>query len=128
MANIHVLTQDGSNYSFLFHVAVPGGVNASGIAWSTVLVNHAKLGGRTGLGSVLPAGDGTAGTVSAAELAAIVAGTILEVPYTWNPQADFEQLSGPNQQAAVDLVYAQVTQARLNDLAHQLNRFGLTLT
>jgi len=128
MANIHVLEQQGNAYRFAFHVAVPVGNNSSGIAWATAYVNHAKLSSGAAPASLLPTGDGTAGTISAAELAAIAAGTTLEVVYTWPTDAAFEGLSGANQQALVDAVYSQVTTAQLNILAQQLRRFGLMLT
>lgn len=77
MANYHVLTGsgDGNSFTVVFHVAVPGvGNNRAGVQWRTALVNS-KLGGTT----VLVDGDGSGGTVSAAEKAQIQAGAVFEV-------------------------------------------------
>lgn len=77
MADYHVLTgsADGNAFTVVFHLPVPGaGNNRAGVQWRTALVNSG-LGGRT----VLPDGDGTGGTVSAAEKAGIEAGAVHEV-------------------------------------------------
>lgn len=77
MADYHVLTgsADGNSFTVVHHVPVPGsGNNRAGVQWRTALVNSG-LGGKT----VLPDGDGTGGTISAAEKAAITSGALYEV-------------------------------------------------
>lgn len=77
MADYHVLTgsADGNAFTVVFHVPIPGaGTNRAGVPWRTALVNSG-LGGKT----ALPDGDGTGGTVSAAEKAQVAAGAVYEV-------------------------------------------------
>lgn len=77
MADYHVLagSPDGNSFLVVHHVPVPGaGNNRAGVPWRTALVNSG-LGGKT----VLPDGDGTGGTVGAAEKAQILAGAVYEV-------------------------------------------------
>ena len=69
MANIHIRTVDGSEVATIMHFAVPAANNAAGVGWQVIA---AQVFGKT----VLPDGDGTAGTISAAEKAAIVAGSV----------------------------------------------------
>ncbi len=74
MANIHVLDRQGNGWRVAVHIAVPAGNNAAGLAWATALLRSGN-GGTT----VLPDGDGTGGTVSAAEKTSVTNGTVLEV-------------------------------------------------
>ncbi len=73
MADMHVLIGNGRQWRVAMHFAVPAGNNTAGVSWSDALANS-ELGGAT----VLPDGDGTGGTVSAAEKTSIESGTILE--------------------------------------------------
>lgn len=74
MANIHVLDRQGAGFRCAVHIAVPAGNNNAGTAWSAALVRSGNGGTTT-----LPDGDGTGGTVSAAEKTSIAGGTVLEV-------------------------------------------------
>lgn len=75
MTDVHVLRRTTpGRYQLVMHFPVPAGNNAAGVLWSAVLVNSG-LGGKT----VLPDGDGTGGSISAAEKATIANGTIYEV-------------------------------------------------
>jgi hypothetical protein len=74
MARCHVLTAANGLTTVVFHIAVPAGNNAVGTPWPEVVVNSG-IGGTTSL----PSGDGTGGTIAAAELAQIEAGTVFEV-------------------------------------------------
>ena len=123
MSNIHVLDHQGGTYRLIFHVAVPVGNNSAGVAWNTALLNSLKGGT-----SVLKSGDGSAGTIAAAELSSIQAGNTLEIVYAFNPTAAFEGESGAAQQADLDALYSFITGGQLTALSAQLKWWGLTLT
>ena len=77
MANIHVLESPApGRYRVVYHVAIPASNNPAGVAWRTAVVNSRDA---TRPVSVLPDGDGTDGTISAAEKAQIVSGAVYEV-------------------------------------------------
>lgn len=123
MANLHILTSDArtAEVAAVAHVAVPVGNNAAGIAWRTAVV-RSGLGGRT----VLPDGDGTGGTISAAEKTGIVTdGSLYEEPVTLRPAS----VPSGNQAALnayMDAVYSEVSSRVLARLAVQLNYYGAT--
>ncbi len=78
MADIHVLRGDGTTgpqayHKLVFHFPVPDNSNQAGISYRDALVNSG-LGGTTDL----PDGDGTDGTISAAEKTQIEAGELYE--------------------------------------------------
>lgn len=75
MANVHVLQQlSPGRFRVVYHIAVPATNNAAGVPWKTCVA--ANLTNPT---SVLPDGDGTNGTISAAEKALIASGAIYEL-------------------------------------------------
>ena len=77
MANIHVLESPApGRFRVVYHVAVPATNNPAGVAWRTAVVNSRDA---TRPVTVLPDGDGTKGTISAAEKAQIVSGEVYEV-------------------------------------------------
>jgi len=74
MANTHILEQIKPNvFRVALHIPIPSANNNSGVNWQTALINSG-----TGGTTVLKDGDGTAGTISAAEKAQIVAGSLYE--------------------------------------------------
>ena len=73
MAHLHVLETTDTGGTLVVHVAIPATNNSVGLAWRTALT-RSGLGGAT----VLPDGDGTQGTVSAAEKVDIVSGAVYE--------------------------------------------------
>jgi hypothetical protein len=81
MANTHVLEQTApGRFRVVYHVAIPATNNAAGVAWRAIMAQQvaaqvAQVGGRA---SVLPDGDGTGGTISAAEKAQVVSGALYE--------------------------------------------------
>ena len=76
MANIHVLDQTGpGRFRVVYHIAVPATTNSAGVAWRSAIAQSINQ----TTPSVLPDGDGTNGTISAAEKAQIVAGAVLEI-------------------------------------------------
>ena len=77
MANSHILEQLApGRFRVVYHVAIPATNNAAGVAWRTAIVNSRDA---TRPVSVLPDGDGTGGTISAAEKAQLTSGAVYEV-------------------------------------------------
>ncbi len=75
MANLHVLEQTApGRFRVVLHVAIPAGNNPAGVPWRTAVAAHVDAAHP----SVLPDGDGTAGTISAAEKAQLVSGAVYE--------------------------------------------------
>lgn len=75
MANVHILQQLGpGRFRVVYHVPVPATNNSAGVPWRSCVA--ANVGDVV---SVLPDGDGTNGTISAAEKASIVSGAIYEL-------------------------------------------------
>jgi len=73
MANVHILTQQNGRVRMAFHVPIPNVNNARGVNYRSAVVN-------AGLAttSALPSGDGTAGTISAAEVTSLASGALVE--------------------------------------------------
>lgn len=97
------------------HVAIPNANNAAGINWRTALLNSG-LGGTTRL----PDGDGTAGTISAAEKASIAAGALYEQVET------IEVDTASNVNAFLDSVISDVTTRTQARLVAALKYYGYT--
>lgn len=82
MANSHVLEQiEPGKYRIVHHLPIPAANNPAGVPYRTILAAEvaarvAQAGGRA---SVLPDGDGTAGTISLAEKNQIISGAIHEL-------------------------------------------------
>ena len=109
--DLHVLTQDPQNKTVdvVFHVAVPAGNNAAGVAWSTAVVQHlAPV-------STLPG-------VSTTEANAVAAGTLLEVQET----VRFSSVTLTNAQrlAQIRAAYTARSAALLDELGVRLNFWG----
>lgn len=119
MSDMHVLTGDGKTWRIVMHFAVPGGNNAAGVSWADALVNSG-LGGTT----VLPNGDGTGGTIVAAEKTAVENGTVFE------HEADFRVESGGNSagniRASLREFYAAERAGVMAVLSTSLRYFGAT--
>jgi len=78
MANIHVLEfVDTNKVRVVAHVAIPETTNNAGLTWRQLALLTDR-GGTT----ILRDGDGTLGTISAAEKTQILAGAIIEVQAT----------------------------------------------
>jgi hypothetical protein len=118
MASYHVLTgqDDGNAFRVVFHLPIPVANNRAGVAYRTALVNSG-LGGTT----TLPDGDGTGGTISAAEKTQVQAGQILEHAenFPTNPGESAVQL-----QARIDARYAELTTVGLDRAQKRLTYFG----
>jgi hypothetical protein len=117
VANIHALRYDGTSISGVAHVAIPPGNNSAGVSWQVALI-RSGLGGTT----VLPDGDGTGGTISAAEKSQIASGALYEAPITLRP----ESVAPAGIGAYVDSVFAQTTADVQAELQRRLKYFGYT--
>lgn len=75
MANSHILEQTGpGRFRVVYHVAIPATNNGAGVPWRTCVAANVGT-----IVSVLPDGDGTNGTIAAAEKAQIISGAVYEV-------------------------------------------------
>lgn len=115
---MHILTRDGNAYRIAAHIAIPGGNNAAAVAWSAAVL-RSGAGGTT----VLPDGDGTAGTIAAAEKTSITSGTLLELVDQVDPPPS---LAGVALLTWLDQWYAaRVAEVQAN-LQTRLNQYGRT--
>lgn len=121
MSNIHQLERTANNrYRVAFHIAVPAGNNAAGVAWASVIKNSGR-GGTT----VLATGDGTGldGGIGTGEKSNITNGTV----YEYVTEIDTQGLSGANLLALVNDRYnAAVTEIQAK-LQAELGSFGRTV-
>ena len=116
MSNIHALTMDNKGQlTVVLHLPIPVENNAAGFPLRTALINSG-IGGKT----VLTAGDGTIGTISAAELTSIQAGAIYEV--TVNPQLDSANNAG--RISYIDNLFTKCSADELAKLRILLKFFG----
>jgi hypothetical protein len=118
MANMHVLAMDGSTARVLLHVAAPVGNNAAGIPWATAIV-RSGMGGTT----ALPDGDGTGGTISAAEKAQILIGAVVEVEGAIIPDS---ASTNSERQQYIDRVIAQATTEVQERVRLRFRYYGMT--
>lgn len=118
MANLHILQRSGAEVQVIAHVAIPNSNNAVGVNWRTAIINSG-VGGRTSL----PDGDGTAGTISAAEKAQIASGAIYEVDATIRPQG---VANGAPLNAFLDTEFARITAEVQAEFQARLNYYGAT--
>lgn len=116
---MHVLLQNNGQYSIVLHHPVPVGNNSAGFPWRTV-IRTSGLGGKT----ILPSGDGTAGTISAAEKTNIETdGSIYEETVSWDVTRG-GQLAGAQILTFMDQLYANRTAQILGLLQQQLDQYG----
>lgn len=123
MASYHVLEGqgDGNGYRVVYHVTIPGtGNNRAGIQWRTALMNSVLKNT-----SVLPAGDGTGGTISATEVTALGNGSLYEL--------ERMEVTRPGETAAqfrdrLDAAYPALVTAVQNELQGRLSYFGFIRT
>ena len=112
MTNVHVLGQTApGRFRVVYHVAIPATNNAAGVAWRTAIVNSRDA---TRPVSVLPDGDGTNGTISAAEKAQLTSGAVYEVVREEKGQTG----------AGINAMFAQRSAEVLAALQARLAQFG----
>lgn len=116
--DIHILNGESGKLRMVCHLPIPAGNNSAGVSWQTALVNSG-LGGTT----VMPDGDGTAGTISAAEKAQIESGAIFEREVEILPDTAANNAS---RLAYVDATYAAVVASEMARLQAALKWYGFT--
>ena len=121
MANIHVLERSGAQHRIVLHIAVPAANNGAGVSIRSASVNS-KIGGTT----ILSDGDGTAGTISAAEKTNVTTGAVLELVRSLDLTQGGTLTTGGQIAAFLDDYYAAVSAEVLADLQFKLAQFGRT--
>lgn len=120
MSDMHVLTgNNGNAWTVVMHFDTPAGNNVVGVPWADAVVNSG-LGGTT----VLPDGDGTNGTISAAEKTAIEAGTVFEHSVSFLMESG--GTSNPELLATLDALYAVANSNQQAAVGSVLRYFGFT--
>lgn len=118
MSDIHtLLTDEAGNVQLIFHIAVPNSNNSVAVNYRTALV-RSGLGGTTRLID----GDGTGGTIAAAEKTSVQSGAIYEHLVMF-PVATGGS-TAPQLQATIRALYATESAKVLAALARQLKYFG----
>ena len=118
MADIHVLTGDQNrSWSVVMHFNVPDATNEVGVNYRTALVTSG-LGGST----ALPDGDGTGGTISAAEKAEIEAG--IKAEYSASVLVESGGTSPAEMRAMLRGEYARQNATAIANLQSRLRYFG----
>ena len=106
------------------HFPVPNGNNSAGVSWATAIVNSGIGLQEDGRRTVLLAGAGTNGTISATEEASLVAGTLFEVVIEF--RMDTAGTNAAQRNAAIDALYASVLADQQAALSKRLKWFGFT--
>ena len=119
MANVHILEKSGANYRMALHIAIPSGNNGAGVAVRTAVINS-KLGGTT----ILPDGDGTAGSIGAVEKTSVTTGAVVEVVRSLDITQGGTLTTGAQIAAFLNDFYASEAAACLADLQSRLAQFG----
>jgi hypothetical protein len=106
MANMHVRGRTPRGYSVVCHFAIPNSNNDVGLNYRTA---YARSKGT--LTSVLPDGDGTLGTISAAEKTSVTqaAPALAESVQEFQIPDDWGALNGTQRQALLDAWYTQAS-------------------
>ena len=117
MADMHLTTNGGGTWKVVMHFGVPDVANAVSVNYRTALVN-------SGLASVsvLPDGDGTAGTISATEKADLAAGIVYE--HVANLDLDGTGTTNASRVALLKERYAAIETKVVADLKSKLKFFG----
>ena len=108
--DVHIL----ENMRLIVHVPIPATNNSAGVPWRTALT-RSGMGGTT----VLIDGDGTHGTISAAEKALVASGAV------WEVEARSKWRGGQGA-AAIDALVAGVIAEKQAAVQAALANFGVT--
>lgn len=112
MANIHILEQVGpGRFRVVYHIAIPAGNNSAGVSWRSAVALSKVDPLRP---SALPDGDGTGGTISAAEKAQVVSGAVYELVAVEKGQSA----------ATLNATYNRRASETLDDLQAELAQYG----
>jgi hypothetical protein len=123
VANLHVRHRDGDLLEVVCHYPLPATTNSAGLAWRVAYARD-----RGALTTVLPDGDGTLGTIAAAERLAVTGAppSVAEEVRLLAVSGDWEALTGAQQQAAIDAWYAAAQADFQERLGARLRWWGLT--
>ena len=110
MAHVHILTVNG-HVQTVFHLDVPNTNNAAGTNWRTAIINSG-IGGTT----ILKVDTGADGTISAAEKANILNGSVVEVVLNLKAR----EIAGKSLLQIYNLYSGDL----LSGLQNKLNRYG----
>jgi len=125
MADMYILTGNNANeWTIVMHFAVPDTNNAVGINHRTALVNSGIGLGEGGRRTILPTGDDTDGTISAAEEALLDDGSRFEHVASYRVESG--GTSNALLQSAIREFYAAENEAVQADVASRLRYFGHT--
>lgn len=118
MADIHVLTGNGSQWQVLMHLPIPNAENAVGVNYRLALVNSG-LGGT----SAMTEGDGY-GQITAAELIQINNGELYEHPLQFQVEGNGADLGAIRD--ALRAAYARELSLTIAALQERLRYYGHT--
>lgn len=126
MADMHIIrgSQTAMVLTVVIHMDTPAGNNAAGISWATAILRSGMSKGT----SVLPSGDGTGGTIDAAELSAIGAGTRFEFMGTCPLPEVWDALTTPQKQTFVRNWRTTTIATKSAELSRDINYFGLAFS
>ncbi|MBX4215682.1 hypothetical protein KW797_01915 [Candidatus Parcubacteria bacterium] len=122
MADMHILEIRAGIVRVVFHVDMPAGNNAANVAWSTAFLRSRQL-PRT----ILPDGDGTAGTIDTSvggEKEKLVAGTRFEIVDSITLQNDFDAGTPLSKQTILTARYTRDAAIYIKALKDELNYYG----
>lgn len=113
MADITVLERNNDNrWRVVMHFPVPAGINAASVTWRDALI-ASGIGGTT----ILPDGDGTGGTINAADKVLIESGALLE-------HVESVRLGSGNPVSAAEELYNSRKADKTAQLQARLNQYG----
>lgn len=120
---MHVRGRTSRGYSVVCHFPIAAGNNDVGLAWRTAYARS-----KGALSTVLPDGDGTLGTISAAEKTSVTQATptVAESVQEFQIPDDWGALNGPQRQALLDAWYAVASTEWTNGNAELLRFYGFT--
>ncbi len=119
MADMHATTGNQHGWAVVLHVDIPDTNNDVGLNYRTALITSG-LGGSTSL----PDGDGTGGTISAAEKALIESGAVVEHAETLRLESGGQ--SAAQLRVTLREMYAAQSASILAELQKKLRYFGYT--
>ena len=123
MADMYVLTGNNANeWTIVMHFPVPNVNNAVGINFRTALVNSGIGLGEDGRRTILPTGDDTGGTISAAEEALLDSGERFE--HVGSFRAESGGTSNAAIRSAIREFYAAKNTSVQQDIGSRLRYFG----
>jgi len=118
MANIHVLEfVDTNKVRVVAHVAIPETTNNAGLTWRQLALLTDR-GGTT----ILRDGDGTLGTISAAEKTQILAGAIIEVQAT----LEIDTVPSGGRNAFYDAAFVSIQTEYVREFRQTYKFWGVT--